>query len=431
MRILFCASVLALCALASAADICPGQPNLQEVWTGVPALVNTTVNGQRYIAGFANDSQPLNIVHVYGTAYEMGFAAGQLMKAEITALIPEMFEWVYAMIGKYIKFLPAWLQTIIETDGVGALLDITWDLTSPYQPAYFLQELNGLADASGVSLSLLKRLSMFPEATSMACTIVGANGPAVAESQAGMLLQLRALDWGSDAPVARYPLLMVYHPSAGFGHPFAQLGWPGLVGAVTGVSPFIFQSEKVWGRSNSMNPRTGIPATFLIRDILQFDQTLDQALERIHTANRTCAYFLGLGERATSKFNLVENSFQYVNTYDDKSFPAYPGHALKDGLVYVDKHEQPSNWGCMESLMNTTYGSLTPTVFMQQITARAQTGDQHIAVFDEQGGAMYVAVAQAGTATTPLIPAYNRPFLRIDISSTLSKTMKNDGEVKA
>jgi hypothetical protein len=122
----------------------------------------------------------------------------------------------------------------------------------------------------------------------MACSIVGANGPAVDSSLNGQLIQLRALDWGSDAPVSQHPLLAVYHPT-NLGHEyeisfdstvvkfclylsplcvcvstsalialflsctavdcescrFFQLGWPGLVGAVTGGSKFLFQSEKV------------------------------------------------------------------------------------------------------------------------------------------------------------------------------------------
>jgi hypothetical protein len=48
---------------------------------------------------------------------------------------------------------------------------------------------------------------------------------------------------------------------------------------------------------------------------MQFDETMEQALHRIHTANRTCAFFLGLGERQTSDFCLVENSFQLRRFY--------------------------------------------------------------------------------------------------------------------
>jgi hypothetical protein len=37
----------------------------------------------------------------------------------------------------------------------------------------------------------------------------------------------------------------------------------------------------------------------------------------------------------------------------------------------------------MQGLMNVTYGLFTAPAMFQQVTALAQTGDQHIAVFDQ------------------------------------------------
>lgn len=42
--------------------------------------------------------------------------------------------------------------------------------------------------------------------------------------------------------------------------------------------------------------RIGNPFTFVLREILEFDQTLDQALTRIETAHRTCNLILGVGD---------------------------------------------------------------------------------------------------------------------------------------
>lgn len=59
------------------------------------------------------------------------------------------------------------------------------------------------------------------------------------------LVQLRALDWGMDSPLNDYPLLVVYHPDAGNGHPFASLTWSGFVGSVTAYGSYMGVSEKV------------------------------------------------------------------------------------------------------------------------------------------------------------------------------------------
>ena len=79
---------------------------------------------------------------------------------------------------------------------------------------YFLEEIRGLADASGVDYKVLytlllllwfcgsqsvlqkiQRIHMIGELTKGSCSMFGANGSATPD---GSLLQLRALDWNVD-----------------------------------------------------------------------------------------------------------------------------------------------------------------------------------------------------------------------------------------
>ena len=50
----------------------------------------------------------------------------------------------------------------------------------------------------------------------------------------GKTYQLRALDFDTDGPFKDYPQITVYHPSEGY--PYANVGWPGTVGLLTGFS---------------------------------------------------------------------------------------------------------------------------------------------------------------------------------------------------
>lgn len=52
--------------------------------------------------------------------------------------------------------------------------------------------MRGIADASGVSLALLRRVHMIGELTKGTCSMFGAWGKATPD---GNLIQLRALDW--------------------------------------------------------------------------------------------------------------------------------------------------------------------------------------------------------------------------------------------
>jgi hypothetical protein len=145
-------------------------------------------------------SPPLNVLHLYGTPYEMGFAHGKIMKDVVTPLFPQVFEWIDVQVQQYVhiiyfililifffffvyfdlKFqksecakkkkniktkmipnqiikvinnkkkqkralpsLPEWLQEIIEQYGVPGALEATYLLTRSYTPDHFLEELQG------------------------------------------------------------------------------------------------------------------------------------------------------------------------------------------------------------------------------------------------------------------------------------------------
>ena len=90
----------------------------------------------------------------------------------------------------------------------------------------------------------------------------------------------------------------------------------------------------------------------------------------------------------------MEYSHDYINIWNDKNFPAYlPAHPLMDGVVYLDKHTQPSHDPCLGDLLQFYYGNIDAHHTMQNITAQAQTGDTHIAVYDYAHSLVYVSNA--------------------------------------
>ena len=73
------------------------------------------------------------------------------------------------------------------------------------------------------------------------------------------------------------------------------------------------------------------------------------------------------------------------------NFPSYPNHDLFEGLVFIDKHTQPSSDPCLNTLLHKYYGNIDPMVTLQYITAVFQTGNMHIAIYDFENSLMYVA----------------------------------------
>jgi len=175
---------------------------------------------------------PLLVLHVYGDSYSMGYAYGQLLQEQLAVQIPQ----AYAYFGEKYGLSP---------DVVNWVLDVTRNATKDFTPPHHFEFMQGVADGTGgnTTFEAFWRLAMLPEAIKASCSIAGAWGQATAT---GGLLQLRALDWGTDGPFQEMPLLATFHPDDGsFAH--SSLGWVGLYGTLTGYSESnLAVSEKVW-----------------------------------------------------------------------------------------------------------------------------------------------------------------------------------------
>jgi len=381
-------------------------------------LVKTVPNGKLFVV--KNDVQPnLKIAHVWGTAYQMGYAHGQLIGDDVRDLIKSAYAYFEQQLEKYIKDLPEFLVKLIVDYGMAAALEATYYMTRSYTPEHFHEELQGMADATGLSFMQLAEINMFPELIQAACTMFGSWGPAIRNSN-GTLYQLRALDWSMDGPFQQWPLVIVYHPSDRSNFNFAALTFPGFVGLITGFSSAsVGISQKVWGGFNGTMSRFGYPWHYVLRDILQFDTDITAAENRMINAARTCAIFVGVGDNTLNQFRAFGYSYDRLNVWDDKTYPLYPNHPHMQGLVWIDKHNQPSNDPCMTQLIQKYYGSLTAETTIKYITSVFQTGDTHIALYDYSKLLMYVSVAAPVSAGGT--PAYDRRFTCLDLGKAFKE----------
>lgn len=163
------------------------------------------------------------------------------------------------------------MQKMVILYGLNYALDWAAEVTAPFTPQEFFDELHGLADASGVDYQTLIRLNMcvfkyeylcrtrlmtsrrYPELTKAMCSFYGAWGAATTQGT-GHSYQLRALgklfimlpvtfytnlhcfvDFDTEGPFKKYHQITIYHPSDGK-NAFANVGWPGFVGMLSGFN---------------------------------------------------------------------------------------------------------------------------------------------------------------------------------------------------
>jgi len=400
-----------------------GPTNDFPIFEGNPNLVfiNQTKNGKLYEVTVPNSGgggSTFRVIHLWGTAYEMGFAQGTLLKEGVSSFLINVWNYMESEItsGPLIKDLPKWLANLIADMGLDAALEFTHLVTAAYTPSYFYDEMRGLADATGMDYTTLVYLHMVAGLTQGKCSMLGSWGDALDPSSNTKLLQLRALDWDMDGPFRNYPALTVYHPNPGNGNSFALVGMTGFIGGLTGISDKQLGISEIGvsypDSSFGSESRIGYPFIFLLRDILQWDLTVDDATSRLANAKRTCDLIFGVGDGKLGQFRGYQYSSSVLHIFNDENMmPIADWHPKINHTVYWGM-----DWLCpadnylLSHQIQKYWGKLTPAVAIKNVASVEQSGDNHIAYYDLTNLELYVSYAAPHNSTNGSQAAYARQF---------------------
>ncbi|KAL5014130.1 hypothetical protein ScPMuIL_008400 [Solemya velum] len=354
--------------------------------------------------------------HHTGSPYDMGYAHGELMKKNVSAMIDRLWDYIEKeatdAINKSLPgFHPWFLKDVIDY-GLDVALDLERLATEKHTGSYIFEEAKGLADASGVDY---KKRILFDVRS------LGDSLPVP-----GSLLQLRSLDFIVDGPLQDYPQVTVYHPtSATNGHAFANFGWTGWIASITGISTQMAISEigvSYPDESFGKESRFGVPFTYLLRDILQFDETLDDAVNRISNSARTCDLILGVGDGKLGEFRGVEYSASVSNFFDDQNLqPKADWHPRINNVVYWGMDWLCKSYSAVFARQLQKYhGNITADNVIRDMVSIIQSGDLQAAIYDLKNSVAYLANARASHASGPG-SAYDRQFIRLDMKTLFNE----------
>eukprot|EP00762_Andalucia_godoyi_P002520 ANDGO_02687.mRNA.1 Protein dcd1A len=446
VRILIAALALVCAGTVLEAAYCHGKPqpnvpNTQPVYsaTTTAQLLRTTSNAKVYVVGSADDT--VHLVHLWGSSgAEFGAAYGTIMRDEIRGLLNTTWAYLEKEVAEGIEKsklnVPAWLADLIAEVGLDAALDASEMLMKPFADPQVYDEMAAMSKAAGVDPMITRRIHLLGDLTRGRCSMFGAWGNAL--SKDGMI-QMRALDWVTDATFQNYPVVVVYHPlndASGqntWGHAFANVGWAGFVGSLTGVSSTqLGVSEIGVSFPDIADPtvppfgdesRVGIPFPFLLRDVLQKDESLSSAMTRMANAHRTCRLILGVGDGKLERMTVVQYSHSNISFYDDTDLqPLMSWHPRIADVVY-----EGMDWGCpafqqqLHDRIVANYGKIDLDVAKQDIAALTTTGDLHIAFYDLKNLVMRVANARADGKTGGSFPAYDRAYIEYDLKALFNE----------
>lgn len=398
---------------------CPYGANAYPVHTDEPVLLRTAPNGKMYLAGAGNDT--FFVQHVYGSYYEMGYAQGALNKEAIPPGLKQFYAWLTQQAEQKVPWLPEWLAQLIVDVGAGIALEYTFNVTRPFTPKKYIDEMEGVAAGAAVDRLDIYRINMIAELIKAQCSIVGANNKATQYSAgiAGGLVHLRTLDGmgGDTMPIKDLAVVTVYHPdkSAGDGNEpaVANFGWVSFVGSVTAFGEHVGVGEKFWD-GTKFNRERGQPWTFVMRDMAS-SHNFTQARERLHSARRTCSVHLSLGSRADNKFRVFETSGDIFLELDDRTFD-YPQHPPLRDVIYIDKFGQPTTSYCFADVLTEMYGNITAEALATVLAPSLGTGDLHAVTMDYPNQIVYFANARKTNVTSGPLKACHRQFTRLNMA---------------
>jgi len=295
-----------------------------------------------------------------GNPYEMGFQHGRLLAKEVAEDVRAFVrEW---FVGK--AKLP-----LSELRGIFGSL-------RPFIPKDYMDEMRGLAEGSGVPVEEIHLLHAIP--TRFHCTGAAAFGKATVD---GRLYHTRSLDYGLDIgdkkTIQENAVVIVYQPTDGNAH--AVLSWAGSTGCVSGMNDKGISIGEI-GNACRDESYSGMPMIFMLREALRACNSLDEVIQLIGKAPRTCGFTFIVGDGKIPSACALEVSHSQIAVGlpgDKKSNP--PPHfpiadAVRRGNYFVDKKmaaiqrdtydpeiSSPADWlaySVMSSFLLENYGRL-------------------------------------------------------------------------
>ncbi len=244
------------------------------------------VNGQR-------------VVYLKGSAYEIGYQHGSLLKTEISQNAERFITPL---------FTSNRVKPPVITKFLGAISKII-----PHIPQDLMDEMQGIADASEQPLRTILLMNLFPEM--FHCSGITVKGNATLN---GELYHVRVLDYAQGKGIQNTAILAVVEPNEGI--PFLNVTYAGFVGCITGMNLQKIAIGEIGGKG--YGHWDGVPMAFLLRSILQHASTLDEIKTILTDTARTCEYFYVFSDGNTG------DSFGCYATPDILSF-FHPGESYQ------------------------------------------------------------------------------------------------------
>lgn len=262
--------------------------------------------------GLLLDVSGQRVLLVAGSAYDIGYQHGRLLKVEVQRTV------------KIALSLARGSEKAREKGYLPGTLENAFERTRKFIDLRYHEEMRGLADGAGIALKDVQLANIFPEL--FHCSGFAVFGKATAD---GQLLHGRILDYTTNAGFQESAVVVVVKPD-GF-NSFITVGYAGLLGSVTGMNDKQIAIGEIGGRGEGN--WDGMPMTFLLRKAIEEADTLEKAVNIFKNSRRTCEYYYVISDgKIPDARGLACTPEKCEVISPGQSYPHLP-HAIDDALL--------------------------------------------------------------------------------------------------
>ncbi len=282
-----------------------------------PAVCSAGEPVSRSGDGFLEVIDGTKVLHLKGSPRAMGRQHGILLRDDIHSQVRYLFD------VKAKEFKPELLGIKMPLDAKRLILAIAQGQRR-FVPARFYEELEGIAEGSGVAVDEIIAANFIPEM--FHCSGFALAGSATKD---GTLYHGRILDYGCDWKLQDHAVVIVAEPEGTV--PFVNITYAGFVGSVTGMNARKISIGEMGG--GGLGHWEGIPMAFLVRMALEEADTLDEAIATFRDHPRTCQYFYVIADGTSRQAVGLEASWDAFKVVRmGEAEPRLP-HAVPDAVL--------------------------------------------------------------------------------------------------
>lgn len=310
-----------------------------------------------------SDDGRVRIVVVKGNHYEMGYQQGKLLQKEIQ----DNMGYLYEQAKRKFHF--------------GELFAEVYERMRPFIPQAYIDEMHGLAHGARMDLGVVHAIHVLPDMgewggkkgikkvidkmmKGQLATMCSNFASGAASSKSAEFYAVRILDWGLHkvSKLHRYPLITVGIPNDGI--PFANCGWVGFLGAVSGMNADQITLGEMGYGDPPGETLSGTPMCFLLRDILLRAHNLSDVQRIIKDTPPTNSYVFLMTDGKTRESEMyVRDPSRFLTFKPGSEITDQKHHmpAIED-VVYGGKYTER-----MTELLKANHGQITPELIMKEI----------------------------------------------------------------